>query len=196
MLSGPSGAGKGTVCQGLIKSSSSMELSISVTTRESRPGEENGKNYFFISKEEFHQMLEEDQLLEYAKVYDNYYGTPRRWVEEKLEQGEDVLLEIDIQGALQIKNKFPESILIFVVPPSINELQARLIRRGTDRDDVIQKRLGCVQGELQEIPKYDYIVVNDKLEDAVDEVTAILKAEKCRPKRFSLQKYLQTGGLS
>ncbi|MBO8136573.1 MAG: guanylate kinase [Desulfotomaculum sp.] len=196
VLSGPSGAGKGTVCQGLIKTSKSIHLSVSVTTRSPRPGEQHGKNYFFISEKEFIEMAEKDQLLEWAKVYDNYYGTPRQWVEEKLDKGEDVLLEIDIQGALQIKKKFPDSILVFIVPPSINELQARLIKRGTDKEDVIQKRLNCVEGELQEIPKYDYIVVNDKLEDAVNAVKSIITAEKCRPERFNLQKYLQTGGLS
>ncbi|MBM7855735.1 guanylate kinase [Desulfohalotomaculum tongense] len=196
VLSGPSGAGKGTVCQALIQDNSSIHLSISVTTRAPRPGEQHGKNYFFISREEFEQMVAQDQLLEWAKVYDNYYGTPRRWVEEKLVQGEDVLLEIDIQGALQIKKKYPDCILVFIVPPSINELQARLISRGTDCDDVIKRRLSCVEGELQEIPKYDFIVVNDKLEEAVNEVKAIITAEKCRPKYFDLQKYLQWGGLS
>jgi guanylate kinase len=196
VLSGPSGAGKGTICQGLLKQENAISLSISVTTRPPRPGEEHGKNYFFISRNEFDDMVKNDQLIEWAQVYDNCYGTPRQWVEETLASGEDVLLEIDIQGALQIKEKFPKCILIFVVPPSINELQARLIGRGTDGSEVIQKRLKCVEGELEKIPQYDFIVVNDALEEAINQVKAIITAEKCRPKRFNLHKYLQCGGLS
>ena len=141
VLSGPSGAGKGTVCQNLISKNKSVYLSVSVTTRPPRPGEVHGKNYFFISREEFQQMVTNDQLIEWAQVYDNFYGTPKEWVEEKLSNGEDVLLEIDIQGALQIKKKFPECVLIFIIPPSINELQARLVSRGTDGAEVIKKRL-------------------------------------------------------
>lgn len=195
VLSGPSGAGKGTICQGLLKETKDISLSISVTTRPPRPGEEHGKNYLFMSRGEFEQMLKKDLLLEWAKVYGNYYGTPRKWVESKLAKGNDVLLEIDIQGALQIKKKFPECILIFIVPPSINELQERLIGRGTDRAEVIAKRLKCVKSELREIDQYDFIVVNDKLEVAVEQVKAIITAEKCRPKYFDVHKYFQYGGL-
>nr|WP_031516160.1 guanylate kinase [Desulfofalx alkaliphila] len=194
VLSGPSGAGKGTICQQLIKKESSISLSVSVTTRSPRLGEEHGKNYFFINEEQFKQMIEGDQLLEWAQVYGNFYGTPRDWVEKKLQAGEDVLLEIDIQGALQIKEKFPQCILVFVIPPSINELQARLIKRGTDCNDVIKKRLQCVEGELQKVPQYDYIVVNDCLDTAIDQVRSIIVAEKCRSKRFDIQKYLQVEG--
>ncbi len=196
VLSGPSGAGKGTICQELIRKNKSIHLSISVTTRPPRPGEVHGKNYFFISREEFQQLVDNDQLIEWAQVYGNFYGTPKKWVEEKLAAGEDVLLEIDIQGALQIKRKHPDCVLIFIIPPSINELQARLIGRGTDSNEVIKKRLNCVADELQEIPRYDYIVVNDSLEEATDQVKAIITAEKCKPKRFDLEKYLQLGGLS
>ncbi|MEG6615232.1 guanylate kinase [Peptococcaceae bacterium 1198_IL3148] len=196
VLSGPSGAGKGTICQGLVKQAEEISLSVSVTTRPPRPGEEHGKNYFFIARDEFEEMVKDDQLIEWAQVYDNCYGTPKKWVEDKLANGEDVLLEIDIQGALQIKERFPECVLIFVVPPSINELQARLIGRGTDGSDVIAKRLRCVEGELQKIPQYDFIVVNDTLEEAINQVKAIIIAEKCRPKRFNLDKYLQCGGIS
>lgn len=195
ILSGPSGAGKGTISQGLLKGNKSILLSISVTTRPPRPGEEHGINYIFTQPDEFEAMVAQNQLLEWAQVYDNYYGTPRQWVENKLANGEDVLLEIDIQGALQVKEKFPQCILIFVVPPSLNELQARLIGRGTDRSEVIAKRLNCVAGELQEIPKYDFIVVNDNLEQAIEQVQAIIVAEKCRPRYFDVQKYLQCGGL-
>lgn len=195
ILSGPSGAGKGTIAQGLLKNNKSILLSISVTTRPPRPGEEHGINYFFTTHDEFEHMVAQNQLLEWAKVYDNYYGTPRQWVEDKLANGEDVLLEIDIQGAFQVKNKFPQCILIFVVPPSIDELQARLIGRGTDHSEVIAKRLSCVTQELQEIPKYDFIVVNDNLEQAIEQVQSIIVAEKCRPRYFDLQKYLKCGGL-
>jgi guanylate kinase len=195
ILSGPSGAGKGTISQGLLKGNKSILLSISITTRQPRPGEEHGTNYFFTQQDEFKAMVAQNKLLEWAKVYDNYYGTPRQWVESKLANGEDVLLEIDIQGALQVKEKFPQCILIFVVPPSINELQARLIGRGTDHSEVIARRLECVTGELREIPKYDFIVVNDNLEQAIEQVQSIIVAEKCRPRYFDVQKYLQCGGL-
>ncbi|MCL0081540.1 guanylate kinase, partial [Peptococcaceae bacterium] len=168
VVSGPSGAGKGTVCQGLIrKNKACFSLSVSLTTRKPRANEEQNKSYFFVNRSEFESLVKNDQVLEWAEVYGNLYGTPRQWVQEKLGKGETVLLEIDIQGALQIKRKFPECILIFIVPPSINELQARLIRRGTDDHAIIKKRLDCVQCELQEIPKYDYIVVNDQLEVAL-----------------------------
>lgn len=190
VLSGPSGAGKGTICHKIIEQDKSVNLSISVTTRSPRPGEEHGHNYYFISREEFQEMIAKNSLLEWAKVYDNFYGTPRQWVENKLSNGEDVLLEIDIQGALQVKEGFPECVLVFIVPPSISELQARLIRRGTDSSQVIEKRLQCVEGELQNIPRYDYIVVNDFLEAAVNQVRCIITAEKCKPKRFHMQKYI------
>jgi len=192
VISGPSGAGKGTICQGLLQRDKTLCLSVSCTTRPPRVGEVHGVNYYFTSHEEFQRMIAEDQLLEYARVYDNYYGTPRRYVLEKLEQGNDVILEIDIQGALQIKQKYPRGVLIFVVPPSLSILEERLTKRGTDSEESIANRLRCVVDELSNTGQYDYLVTNSTVEHAVDQVEAIIKAEKCRPYNFDLNKFFNS----
>lgn len=191
VISGPSGAGKGTICQGLLQRNKEFCLSVSCTTRPPRPGEQHGINYYFVNKDNFEDMIATDQLLEYAKVYNNYYGTPRQYVDKKLEAGKNVILEIDIQGAFQIKEKYPEGVLIFVVPPSLTMLRKRLISRGTDATDIINTRLKCVCDELSNTDRYDYLVVNDTIENAISDVEAIIKAEKCRPSRFDIKKFLE-----
>lgn len=191
VISGPSGAGKGTICQGLLKRNKSICLSVSCTTRVPRPGEQEGVNYYFVKSDDFKKMLNEDQLLEFAQVYDNYYGTPRRYVLDKLKRGEDVILEIDIQGAMQIKEKFPQCVLVFVVPPCLSVLRDRLSNRGTDSEEAIEKRLQSVCEELTHTERYDYLVMNDTIEEALDQVEAIIKADKCRPSRFELKKFME-----
>lgn len=191
VISGPSGAGKGTICEGLLNKNKSLCLSISCTTRAPRPGEVDGVNYFFINKENFETMIADDKLLEYAKVYDNYYGTPKPFVDDKLSNGQDVVLEIDIQGALQIKEKYPRGVLIFVVPPGLSMLKERLLKRGTDSEEIINKRLKCVCEELNNIKKYDYLIVNETVEASIEQVESIIIAEKCRPFNFDIGKFMQ-----
>lgn len=182
VISGPSGAGKGTIVNAVMDQAdpSGTALSISMTTREPRPGEEDGVNYFFVTKEEFRRQIEAGGFLEYAEVYDHYYGTPKSKVMEKLNQGKDVILEIDIQGALNVKKAFPEGVLIFILPPSMEVLRSRLTGRGTDAPEVIERRLSKTRGELTFIDRYDYGVVNDDLEEAVETVRAIMRAEHAR----------------
>lgn len=184
VLSGPSGAGKGAVCKELQINEPSMRLSVSATTRPPRRGEVEGADYFFLDKELFKKMIQNGQLLEYAEVYDNYYGTPRRFVEESLGEGLDIILEIDIQGALQVKEKYPEAVLVFIAPPSKRELEKRLIIRGTDSQEVIGRRLQCAAGEMRLASRYDYIVINNEVSKAMNKIRAILTAEKSRPGIF------------
>ncbi|MDF2928068.1 guanylate kinase [Anaerospora sp.] len=183
VLSGPSGTGKGTICRELLRSYPDLHYSISATTRAPRPGEQHGTNYFFLSHAEFQTMIQKDDLLEFAEVYGNYYGTPQQHVMQLLAQGKDVVLEIDIQGAMQVKTKFSAGVFIYIVPPSLNELSQRIYKRGTDSPEVIRKRLNCVSKELLLAHNYDYIVVNDKVEDAVKQIAAIISAERCKVKR-------------
>ncbi|HHU78799.1 MAG: guanylate kinase [Caldicoprobacterales bacterium] len=185
VVSGPSGAGKGTVCREWLSRNPETELSISVTTRSPRPTEVEGKNYFFRSRQEFENMIERNEFLEYAKVYDNYYGTPRRYVQQKLMEGRDVILEIDIQGALKVKERFDEGVFIFIVPPTMEELRKRIVKRGTENPEVIIKRFNCAFEEINFIKRYNYVVVNDKVEEAVRKMEAIVLAEKCRVDRNS-----------
>ncbi|GAB6181077.1 guanylate kinase [Desulfotomaculum defluvii] len=191
VISGPSGAGKGTICQGLLNKNKDLCLSISCTTRAPRPGEVDGVNYFFVKKETFEKMIADNKLLEYAKVYDNYYGTPKHFVDDKLSNGQDVILEIDIQGALQIKEKYPKGVLIFVVPPGLSLLKERLIKRGTDPEESINKRLKCVCDELSNTKRYDYLIVNDTVDESIEQVESIIKAEKCRPSNFDISRFLK-----
>ena len=185
VLSGPSGTGKGTICKELLAQNSNLHYSISATTRPARPGEVNGVNYWFIAPDEFRTMVEQDELLEWAEVYGNCYGTPRRWVTDTLRSGHDVVLEIDTQGAMLIKKKFPEGVFVFIVPPSLKELEDRIVKRGADSPAVIAKRLGCVQDELCFARQYDYAVVNDEVAAATAKIAAIILAEKCRMERNS-----------
>ena len=183
VLSGPSGAGKGTICQMLREKLPDLAYSVSVTTRQARNGEVDGVNYFFKSVEEVKQMIAEGELLEYAEVYGNYYGTPRSYVMELLNQGKDVILEIDIQGAMQIKKRFPDGVFVFIVPPSLDELCSRIYKRGTDSEDVIKRRLASATGELAYANEYDYIVVIDVAQKATSKVLTIMEAERYRAAR-------------
>ena len=181
VLSGPSGTGKGTVCAAVRNSEDvSIEYSISATTRNPRNGEVHGREYFFYDKETFEQLREQGGFLEWAQVYDNYYGTPRQYVEEVLERGNDCILEIDPQGAFQVRAAWPEAILIFIAPPSLQELRSRLSGRGTESAEEMEKRLSCALEELEQRSKYDYVIVNDDVAAAANKLKAILVAEKCR----------------
>lgn len=184
VLSGPSGAGKGTVSEALMKSADDIVFSISLTTRKPRPTEVDGENYFFVDMDEFQEMIKNDELLEYAKVHDNYYATPKKFVYEQIKKGEIVLLEIDVQGALQIKEKEKNAIFIFLLPPSMGELRNRIEKRGTEEKDVIDLRFNNAFKELDFVGEYDYFVVNDKVEQAVKDIKNIIAAERLRVKRY------------
>ena len=177
VLSGFSGAGKGTVLRRLLEKYDNYALSISATTRGPREGEENGREYFFKTREEFEKMIAKDELIEYSKYVNNYYGTPKMYVQEQLQKGKDVILEIEIQGALKVKEKYPDTLLLFITPPSAQELKNRLIRRGTEEMDVIEKRMKTAAWEAQFMDQYDYIVINDELQTCVEELHAIIQSE-------------------
>lgn len=176
VVSGFSGAGKGTLMKELVRRYDNYALSISATTRAPRPGETEGKEYFFVSQEEFENMIDSDELVEYAKYVGNYYGTPRKFVEEKLEQGKDVILEIEIQGALKIKKKFPGTILIFIAPPSAAELRERLVGRGTETEEVINARLRRAEDESEGVEAYDYILINDNIDTCTEKLHNLIRA--------------------
>ncbi|BDR66850.1 guanylate kinase [Clostridium tetani] len=183
VISGPSGTGKGTVCKELLKNNN-FWFSVSSTTRDPREGEIQGKSYYFMSKEEFEDKIKENDFLEYAKVYGNYYGTPKSKVIEMLDKGKDVILEIDIQGALQVKENYKEGIFIFILPPSMEELKNRIIKRGTETEESLMTRFKSAYKEINYVSKYNYAVVNDKVHDAVEKIQSIISAEKCRVDRI------------
>ena len=180
VISGPSGAGKGTICKMLKEQMKDLKVSVSATTRKPREGEVGGENYFFINNDEFIKKIHDDEFLEYAKVYGNYYGTPKREVFKQLKAGNDIILEIDIQGALQVKKNYPKGVFIFILPPSLRELQNRIEGRGTDSKEVILKRMECAYDELDYVFEYDYVVLNDEVEAAVNKIKCIIEAEKSR----------------
>lgn len=183
VVSGFSGAGKGTLMRRLLETYDNYALSISMTTRSPRDGERNGVEYFFSTKEEFEKKISEGGLIEYASYCDNYYGTPKAYVEEQLSCGKDVILEIEIQGALKIREQFPEALLLFVTPPGIGELKSRLTARGTETEEVINKRLLRAGEEAKGIEAYDFLVVNDDLDRCVEEIHGIVTASRNTPSR-------------
>lgn len=179
IISGPSGSGKGTIVERLVDDLG-YRVSISATTRNPRPNEENGVHYFFKTKEEFEKMIEAGELLEHACFCGNYYGTPKEYVERQLAEGNNIILEIEVQGALQVKKKYNDAVLIFTMPPTIAELRRRLVNRGTEDMETIDKRIKRAEEELEYLPQYDYIVINDTVEQAVRDVDCIVRAEKMR----------------
>lgn len=183
VVSGPSGAGKSTVCKRLLTEMPGLALSVSVTTRPPRAHEQEGVNYFFRTGEEFQAMRDSGQLLEHAHVYGNDYGTPARYVFDRMAEGRDVLLEIEMQGALQVKKNFPDGVFIFVVPPSMNELKARITKRGSETPESLLRRFQSAYQELDYLDEYHYLVLNEDVDNAVTRIKAIINAEKCRVSR-------------
>lgn len=183
VLSGPSGVGKGTVSTALMESADDIVFSTSLTTRKPRPNEVNGENYFFVTEEEFHEMVKNDELLEYAHVHTHYYATPKKFVFDQIEKGEIVLLEIDVQGALQIKKKYKNVVFIFLLPPNMEELRSRIVKRGTEKPEDIDTRFNNAFKELDFVGEYDYFVVNHTVEQAVLDIKNIIAAERLRVKR-------------
>lgn len=183
VVSGFSGAGKGTLMKELLKTYDNYALSISMTSRGPRPGETDGKEYFFVDRETFERKIAEDGFIEYAQYCDNYYGTPADYVDNQLKAGKDVILEIEIQGAMKVKERFPDALLLFVMPPSAEELQRRLVGRGTETEEVIAKRMSRANEEALGIEQYDYIVINDDLARCTKEMHAIVQATHKEPKR-------------
>jgi len=180
VVSGFSGAGKGTIMKALLNKYDNYALSISATTRNPREGEVHGREYFFLSTEQFEEMIKADQFIEYAQYVKNYYGTPRSYVEEKMAEGKDVILEIEIQGALKVKEKFPETLLVFVVPPTAEDLKNRLVGRGTETKEVIEERMKRALEESEEMDSYDYILVNDTVEKAVEDLHNLIQSQHLR----------------
>jgi len=184
VVSGFSGSGKGTIMKQLLKKyEEQYALSVSATTRQPRPGEVDGREYFFRTTEQFEEMIGQDALIEYAQYVGNYYGTPKAYVEQQLAAGKDVILEIEIQGALKVKKKFPDTLLLFVTPPSVDVLRERLIGRGTEDAETVKKRLGRAIEEADGVEEYDYLVVNDDLDTCVEEVHSVIQMEKLRVSR-------------
>lgn len=184
VISGPSGCGKGTICDKLLKRNKNLVMSVSMTTRLPREGEKDGVNYYFVSKEEFEKRIQDGKFLEYSNHYDNYYGTPKDKVDDLLNQGIDIIDEIEINGALQINNVMKEAIFIFIMPPNMRELKKRLIKRKTETKEQIIDRFKRAYKEINEVSKYNYIVINDEVDLAVKKIEAILLSEKCRVDRI------------
>jgi len=185
VLSGPSGVGKGTVRKEIFSQpGNNFDYSISMTTRRMRPGEVNGKDYFFVSKEEFENEIKTGGMLEYAQYVDNYYGTPLKYVNEMLDAGKDVFLEIEVKGAMQVREKVPDGLFIFLTPPDLMELRQRIVHRGTDDLETINKRMHQAVAEIEMMQNYDYAVVNDEVPVAAEKIKTIIRAERWRVKRF------------
>lgn len=184
VVSGPSGVGKGTLVKALMDRNSRIRMSVSATTRTPRPGEIEGVHYFFKTEDEFKAMVDRGEFLEYIHVFGSkYYGTPRSFVEQQLENGYDVILEIDVQGAMKVKQAFPDAVLMFITAPSMSEIKSRLIGRGTETMEQVEKRFATAFEEIKMIPQYDYVIINDVIDVAVHHMEAILEAERCRTSR-------------
>ena len=183
VVSGPSGCGKGTICNRLLQRNKGFVFSVSATTRKPRNGEKEGVNYFFIDDKKFKNMVENNEFIEHAKVHNNYYGTPKSFVLNEIHKGKVVILEIDVQGALQVKEAYPEAVFIFLLPPSMSELKNRIIKRGTETVEDINTRYKNAFEELKFIEEYDYFVINDEIIEAVEKTEAIITAEKLKVKR-------------
>lgn len=199
VLSGPSGVGKGTVRKALFATDHDKKqffYSVSATTRQARPGERDGKDYFFVSKDKFEQMIADEELLEYAEYVGNYYGTPLAYIDDMTNNGKDVFLEIEVQGALQVKRRMPDGVFIFLAPPNLRELESRIVNRGTDSPEVIAERMETARRELQLMTQYDYVVENDAVYKAVERIQTIIKAEHLKVDRFIddvVENYLEEG---
>ena len=187
ILSGPSGVGKGTVRKALFEQDPALQYSISVTTRKPREGEQDGVDYFFKTKEAVEKMIQQNELIEYAEYVGNYYGTPKDYVERTLQEGKDVFLEIEVQGAMQVKRNFPEGVFIFLFPPSLEELKNRIIHRGTETEDLVKNRLLEARKEIELMDEYDYVVVNDQVNHAVSKIKSIVVSEHCKRERIAKQ---------
>jgi guanylate kinase len=184
VISGPAGVGKGTINLSLISRNSDIRMSVSATTRAARPGEIDGVHYFFKSEEEFQKMIESGAFLEYMRVFNtHYYGTPKSFVEQELAEGRSVILEIDVQGAMRVKAAYPDAVLIFIAPPSMSELKSRLIHRGTESSEAIERRFETAYQEMELVDRYDYVVINDILDQAIVRTEDIIVAERCRVSR-------------
>lgn len=184
VISGPAGVGKGTINSALIERNCDIRMSVSATTRSARPGEINGVHYFFKTEDEFQKMIDEGAFLEYMRVFNtHYYGTPKSFVEQELREGRSVILEIDVKGAMRVKAAYPDAVLIFIAPPSMSELKSRLIHRGTESAEAIERRFETASQEMEYIAKYDYVVVNDILDLAIVRAEDIIVAERCKVSR-------------
>lgn len=192
VLSGPSGVGKGTVCTAIRSCNSEIVYSVSATTRLPRDGEQEGINYFYKSQSQFRDMMNNDELLEWAEYVGNYYGTPRSFVNETINKGKDIILEIEVQGALQVKERFPQGVFIFLLPPSLEELKSRITNRGTESEETIKDRMNVAVEELKLLEQYDYAVVNDTISSACSKIQAIITAEHCKRERMlpQVQKWI------
>ena len=195
VVSGPAGVGKGTLCKAYMKKFDDMKLSVSNTTRLPRDGERDGVEYNFTTKENFLKMIENDELLEYVNVFENYYGTSKKWVQEQLDMGNDIILEIDIVGAMNVKKTYDNALLLFIIPPSYEVLEKRLRNRNTDSDDQIRQRLERMEEEIKIMKDYDYFVVNDDIDESLDMMKAIIDTQRWSVKRYGQQEiesYLNT----
>ncbi len=178
VIAAPSGAGKSTLVRLLLEREPSIALSISCTTRAPRPGEQDGREYHFVAVDDFLQRISREEFLEWAEVHGNFYGTSQKWIAEQLSAGRDVLLEIDWQGAQQVRKLFPDMVSIFILPPSMDELQRRLVGRGTDSHEVIERRLAAAQAEMRHVGEFDYVIINDLLDQALDDLRAVVRASR------------------